>query len=1104
VRYPPSFIKILLVASLLLPVASVAQSISTIVTDHFRIAYLPGTEGTARRVAEVAEEVFPGMAAAYNYYEQVSPIHVLVIDSSDQLGNGAADYYSNTIYIWATNLDTELRGSHDWIKNVFTHELAHIMTLNMARKKWPFQFALFSVSRFDSNPDITFNFPLYHLNTPTWWSEGIAQYATYQYGYDQWDTHRDMVLRMGVLEDDMLSYEEMGNLRDRTGAFYGEMVYNQGYSFLLYMQAQYGREKVEELTHHVGSLSFDPAIRTVLGVSADQLYDDWRHYLKDQYGRLAAEVRREGFFEGEYMQELNEGILEYHPALSPNGSKIAYITSRKYDYAIPNLVIYDFDSRKKKVFKGSIDSRVSWSPDGKELVFVRNKGGFNDLYIYNLERNKERRISSHLRAKDPSFAPDGERIVYIHNEDGTNNIGLINKDGTDRGYLTNNDDATQYSGPRFSPDGKQIVFSIFHGEDRDIAVMRADSPQRSKEWGIRDRTMIPDSLKIFPDSLAFPDPDTSGFKALIASRADERDPAWLADGSGLVYASDQSGIFNLYHYDLVSGAVEQLTNVVGGAFVPTVGAEGRIIYSGYHSSDYNLYSFQLGAFQKEAVFEPVALRDYQTIIKKPKLSDEYTISRYGGRRIINYIPILSVGPTLVGNAFGLNQVSGGLQFSVGEALGSEQLTAWAVAGKNVRDATDFNTDFGVSYERSLFPLNGNNRNFNPNFFLGYRRREIDNLLQSQTTVQQDTIPAVDLIAQIDSVNQILLPNTEQYITQVDARDDLFKSRYVTFSAGIELPLTRRQQFFASYSYRDYEESWTLKSVQRQSNVFLVQDGKDITAILPADQTSLKQSIIDETSSLDFYRGLDFYNSHDFTVAWTYRFAKPTADGSINPTGRALSLIYRYMAPTLTDSLASLAAPVGAVPSDAFGSVDRSFRVNEYVGAYTERIGLPYYNTLAFQFVGAYRNAGLKDTFIQDGGFFEGRFYWPLRYYLGGQNFMSGYPYFSIWGSKLAYGRVAYQFPLLRRISKRFLNFTFSKLYATLFYEVGAVSNKQDFNRHDFSTKPWLTDVGAEVRMQFFTFYRLPMNVYFQVARPLNRDRVDDQIDKYRYYFGFGI
>ena len=64
-----------------------------------------------------------------------------------------------------------------------------------------------------------------------------------------------------------------------------------------------------------------------------------------------------------------------------------------------------FETQKKTKLKGWIDTRIAWSPDGEEIVFVRNKGGFNDLYIYNLAEDKERRISARLRAKDPSFFP---------------------------------------------------------------------------------------------------------------------------------------------------------------------------------------------------------------------------------------------------------------------------------------------------------------------------------------------------------------------------------------------------------------------------------------------------------------------------------------------------------------------------------------------------------------------------------------------------------------------------------------------------------------------------------------------------------------------------
>ena len=171
------------------------------------------------------------------------------------------------------------------------------------------------------------------------------------------------------------------------------------------------------------------------------------------------------------------------------------------------------------------------------------------------------------------------------------------------------------------------------------------------------------------------------------------------------------GIFNIYRYHLESGEVERLTNVIGGAFAPTVSPEGKVVYAGYHSSDYSLYEFELGTYQKTALVEPVALRDYQSVFRGPKLSEQYRVFRYSGRKIIDYIPILSVGPTFLGNEFGLNQLSAGLQFSTGEQFGGEQLTAWGVLGKNFRADTDLNTDLGLYYERSLRPQLGNNRSF---------------------------------------------------------------------------------------------------------------------------------------------------------------------------------------------------------------------------------------------------------------------------------------------------------------------------------------------------------------------------------------------------------
>ena len=1120
------------IAALLFAGAAQAQ-IQTIVTDHFRVHFTLGAEGTARRVAETCEEVFPTLAAAYDYYDDFRTIHVIVLDNSDQLGNGWANYYSNTMAIWATSLDFELRGSHDWIKNVVTHELTHIMTLNKARKKWPFQFALLSVSRFDSNPDITFQFPLYHLNAPRGWTEGIAQYGAHKFGYDTWDSHRDMLLRMAALEDDLLSWEEMGTVWDRTGKFYGEFVYNQGYAMMVYIHQQYGAEKVDELTHQIGSMSFDPAIRRVLGISADQFYADWVAFLAENYGRLESEIRTGGFFEGMPLDEVNEGVLEYHPALSPDGKKLAYLTSEKQDFAITSLKIYDFETQKKTKLKGWIDTRIGWSPDGEEIVFVRNKGGFNDLYIYNLAADKERRISARLRAKDPSFSPDGQRIAFVHNEDGTNNLGLVNRDGTDLVYLTNNNDATQYMAPRFSPDGEWLLFSLFRGEDRDIAMIRADSPPRPKVFEKAKKKKKSDeeddeeekteeTIDVFPDTVAFAHPDSSGFRAVVASLADERDPHWLPDGSGFVFSSDQSGIFNIYRYRLENREVEQLTNVVGGAFVPTVAADESVVYSGYHSNDYSLYRFEMGEFERDAHFEPVAMRDYRSIFDGPKLADQHPIASYRGRNVLRYIPILQVGPTFVGNTFGLNQASGGLQFTTGDMFGGQELTAWGIVGKNMRDATDLNTDVGFFYERRLRPQVGNNRTFNPSFYIAGRRREIDNLLKdSQIRIDTLEFEAADLYpVPVDSVTSLLIPDVQQYVYQGTSRQDLFKTALGQLAVGVDMPLTRRTELNALYLWRNYAEGWTLRRFRSQNQIYLVQDGVDVSDSLGLDPAILSQDtlLVNSEDPLKFYGDLSFFRTHMLSMAWRYRKINPTADRLISPSGRAMALVYRYLMPTVADSLTEQ-IPTDGVPRDQFVGVERRLRINEYVAAYNERISLPFDNSLNIELIGAYKNIRLKPRFIEEGGFFEGRFYWPLRYYIGGRNFLSGYPYFTDSGSKLLYARVGYGFPILKRISSRFINFNFSKLYAELFAEAGVVGNFSRFEDIDFwsgerwrsrpNTDKFLTDVGGELRLQLFTFYRIPMFAYVQVAHPLNRKRVsrdedDPLIDKWRYYFGFGL
>ncbi|HRS94892.1 MAG TPA: hypothetical protein P5179_06445, partial [Candidatus Latescibacteria bacterium] len=95
-----------------------AETITT-QSGLFRVHYAPGAKETAKQTAIIAEDVFYQLVTAYSLHERFRPIDILVTDDIDA-GNGFADYYQNQLVVWATNLDTDLRGTNQWLRNVVT------------------------------------------------------------------------------------------------------------------------------------------------------------------------------------------------------------------------------------------------------------------------------------------------------------------------------------------------------------------------------------------------------------------------------------------------------------------------------------------------------------------------------------------------------------------------------------------------------------------------------------------------------------------------------------------------------------------------------------------------------------------------------------------------------------------------------------------------------------------------------------------------------------------------------------------------------------------------------------------------------------------------
>ena len=74
---------------------------------------------------------------------------------------------------------------------------------------------------------------------------------------------------------------------------------------------------------------------------------------------------------------------------------------------------------------------------------------------------------------------------------------------------------------------------------------------------------------------------------LNSSMWDERNITFTENGS-LIYSDDRSGIFNLFYIDSLTKKQGYISNVYGGAFMPDINRNGKVLYSIYADGGYKI------------------------------------------------------------------------------------------------------------------------------------------------------------------------------------------------------------------------------------------------------------------------------------------------------------------------------------------------------------------------------------------------------------------------------------------------------------------------------------------------------------------------------------
>ena len=235
--------------------------------------------------------------------------------------------------------------------------------------------------------------------------------------------------------------------------------------------------------------------------------------------------------------------------------------------------------------KSSVGS-YKWAQDSQRIFFVaaeprsedeekRHKAGYdavfvdegpngqqastwNNLWVVDVTSKEESKITDEeFRIGSFDISPDGSRIIYTartenrRNQQYLSEIWLLNLGDSSKTRLTNN--RAPESGLQWAPDGEHFAYrAVSNGEWEQL---------QNKLW-----VMSADTREMRLISAAF--------------AGNISQSVWTPDGNSVLFTGRQRTNSNLFRIDVASGAVDQLTNVVGSLSVSSFSRDrSRMVYS---------------------------------------------------------------------------------------------------------------------------------------------------------------------------------------------------------------------------------------------------------------------------------------------------------------------------------------------------------------------------------------------------------------------------------------------------------------------------------------------------------------------------------------------
>jgi dipeptidyl aminopeptidase/acylaminoacyl peptidase len=283
--------------------------------------------------------------------------------------------------------------------------------------------------------------------------------------------------------------------------------------------------------------------------------------------------------------------------LSPDGSEAAFSWNRSGSFEIFSAPL---DGERIFQLTEANERSVSprWSPDAKQLAFMRDRGGDErfDIWLVDRDGEHERNLTSEpgVMHRDIEWSPDGTKLAYTANALGKDKgfaIHVIDVTTGAKRALT--DGARDDFQPRWSPDGTLLLFWSRREDVRtnaDLYVVAAGGGEATRletRGGIDgesiDPRWSPDGTRIsfttdtrgrHEVALAtYAEREIGRVERMTDSIHDEYGAVWRPDGRALVYLHNEDAAVSLRRVFTISHADHAVSDIPGMHAWPDVGPD---------------------------------------------------------------------------------------------------------------------------------------------------------------------------------------------------------------------------------------------------------------------------------------------------------------------------------------------------------------------------------------------------------------------------------------------------------------------------------------------------------------------------------------------------